>query len=95
MSELAHSISFIDEGVAKRPNVYGDLVLTPKQEKLLILDHELSLEQVFPGSDLSKLPIAIKWPNAELPYEIASTFDSILSELENLLKLMCLRWHWQ
>ena len=43
MSELAYSISFIDEGVAKRPNVYADIVLTPGQEKFLIPNRELSL----------------------------------------------------
>ena len=72
MSELAHSISFIGDGVANRPNVYGDIVLTPEQKKFLIPDRKLSLVQGFYSH-------ATKWPNAEVPYELHST----LSELEN------------
>ena len=79
-SELAHLISFIDEGVAKWPNVYGDIILTPEQEKFLIPDHELSLVQGFFNR-------ANKWPMAEVPYELDPAFDRIWSELENLLNV--------
>ena len=73
MSELANSISFIGDGIAEKPNVFGDIVLTPEQEKFLIPDHQLSLVQAFFDG-------ATKWPNAEVPYVL----DSTLSELENL-----------
>ena len=79
MSKLGHSISFTGVGVSNRPDVYGDMVLTPEQEDEFFTDHsEPSLVQGFRIHNSTK-----KWPHSIVPYVL----HPALSELENLLNV--------
>ena len=59
-----------ETGVADYPNMYGDLLLTPEQEKqLLVNDGEVEEEGIKQGVKL--------WPKGRVVYEL----DSHLSKL--------------
>ena len=54
-----------ETGVADNPNMYGDLLLTPEQEKeLLVNDGEAEEEGIKQGVKL--------WPKGQLVYELDS-----------------------
>lgn len=61
--------SLLETGIAKSPHMYGDLLLTPDQEKKLLVGGE-STAQGF-------LYSARPWPNGIVPYN----FDNQLSKL--------------
>ena len=60
--------SLLETGISKNPHMYGDLLLTPDQEKKLLVGGE-STEQGFQYS-------ARPWPNGVVPYN----FDNQLSK---------------
>ena len=67
------SLNVLGNGVANRPNVFGDIVLTPEQKKFLIPNSKQSLMQGF-------FKYATKWPDAKVPYELHSTLSELYTK---------------
>ena len=68
--------SLIETGIAKNPHIFGDLLLTPDQEKKLLVGGK-GTAQGFKYS-------ARLWPNGVVPYD----FDNQLSKLILVILLL-------
>ena len=55
-----------ENGISKKPNVFGDIVLSPEQQNQLISDGQGNSQAVLAG--------ALPWPDAVMPYVIDSSF---------------------
>lgn len=57
------NLSLLSEnGIARNPHMYGDLLLTPEQEKQLSVGDESVIQGIKQGVKL--------WPNGIVPYEL-------------------------
>lgn len=57
---LHKTYNFAESGISKKPNVYGDLVLSKKQKEQLVNNGEGTAQATFAG--------AVLWPNKVMPY---------------------------
>lgn len=67
-----HTYILIETGIAKNPHMYGDILLTPEQEKVLNIGDKGVAQGIKQGAKL--------WPNSIVPYQ----FDFRLSKYASM-----------
>ena len=57
-----HTLILTETGIAKNPHMYGDILLTPEQEKVLNIGDGGVAQGIKQGAKL--------WPNSIVPYQL-------------------------
>ena len=77
-------------GISRNPHMYGDLLLTPKQEKLLNIDGRAMIQGFKDGINF--------WPNRIVPYQLDSRLSKCHENNYGLYLHTCtydmVKWLW-